>query len=211
MCVSDCKTQNTFKDVDSGRSCVTACNSTGSTPYADPSTKSCVSVCNVTVSSFLADKWTGAGWVCAYWCTPGYYADRSTSTPQCVDQCPPTYYADNTTGTGVCVQTCPAVAMLFGDTTAAGRVCVSICTANSWGDQRSTAGNRLCLPGCPSGYYALDANWRCVQNCQSNYTNGSVQHLYGYNNVCYPTGWSCPSGWFGDNSTNLCVDVCPIG
>ncbi len=42
-CVTTCVTNNTYADVDSTRTCVTSCNSTGgSTPWADDSTKTCV-------------------------------------------------------------------------------------------------------------------------------------------------------------------------
>ncbi len=32
---------------------------------------------------------------------------------------------------------------------------------------------------------------------------------YGYNNVCY-TATSCPTGYVGDDSTNTCVQTCPL-
>lgn len=212
LCVSSCKTAGTFADVDQTpqRQCVSTCNSSGSTPYADNSTRTCVSVCNTIVSSYFADRYTGAGWVCSYWCTPGYYADSSTSTPVCVASCPTNYYADNSTGTGKCVSVCPKVPALFGDTTLAGNICVALCTAGLFGDQ-STTGLRRCIGTCPAGFYALTSNRKCVSNCQDNATDGSVIHLYGYNNVCYPSATSCPANYFGDDSTNLCVNPCPIG
>jgi len=32
---------------------------------------------------------------------------------------------------------------------------------------------------------------------------------YGWNNVCLTDPKSCPTGYFGDDSTNLCVNLCP--
>jgi len=89
-------------------------------------------------------------------------------------------------------------------------VCTSLCTSELFGDQ--TAGsNRRCKSPCPATTYALSSNRRCVTNCQDNATDGSVVHLYGYNNVCYSSATSCPADYFGDDSTNLCVNPCPIG
>lgn len=84
LCVTSCITQGTYADIDSSRTCVPTCNTAGSTPYSDNSTRTCVSDCNQTISTYVADEYTGGAWVCSYWCTTGYYADRSTTNPKCV-------------------------------------------------------------------------------------------------------------------------------
>ena len=43
LCVLDCITNNTYADASSTRTCVTACNSSGLTPWADNTTWTCVS------------------------------------------------------------------------------------------------------------------------------------------------------------------------
>jgi hypothetical protein len=42
LCVLKCVTNNTYADVSSTRTCVTACNSAGLTPWADNNTWTCV-------------------------------------------------------------------------------------------------------------------------------------------------------------------------
>lgn len=43
LCVTDCLTNGTYADDNSNRSCVVACNTSGATPWADPSNFKCVS------------------------------------------------------------------------------------------------------------------------------------------------------------------------
>ena len=52
-------------------------------------------------------------------------------------------------------------------------------------------------------YYAqADSERLCVLRCKAN--------TYGWNNVCLTDPKTCPSTYFGDDSTNLCVSICPI-
>lgn len=43
QCVTTCVTANTFADVSSNRTCVTSCNTSGTTPWADDKLRTCVS------------------------------------------------------------------------------------------------------------------------------------------------------------------------
>lgn len=129
--MSTCVTDNTYADVSSTRTCVTACNTSGSTPWADESTKTCVSDCNNTISTYLADNTT---WKCVYHCPLTHVADFTTNAPKCVNVCPTNYFADYTTGTGICVLKCPTNPPQFGDPDSGLNLCVNVCTAGTYGD-----------------------------------------------------------------------------
>ena len=74
-------------------------------------------------------------------------------------------------------------------------------------------GYDICTEDCPTGEYELDLGYTCAvcheacsscnmtatdcQSCQN--VTGNV--FYNLNNVCYQT---CPDGYYGEESTNLC-------
>lgn len=79
-------------------------------------------------------------------------------------------------------------------------LCVDVCSPTLFGDQ---TGNRLCVPTCPSLYFAQnDAQRICVLKCKDK--------TYGWNKECLTDPKSCPAGYFGEDFTNLCVNLCPI-
>lgn len=123
LCVSECHTNNTYADVDSGYRCVLSCNLSGSTPWRDNNTWTCVADCNDTgVDNFLRDNTT---WMCVFDCPPNYYADYiTTDNPICRPVCLNGTYADNSTGTGLCVYRCSQYPPRFGDATSGMNLCV---------------------------------------------------------------------------------------
>ena len=209
MCVQTCNTANTYATTVPTRSCVTECNQTGTTtPWADTTLRKCVSDCNTNVVDFVSDNTT---WKCVYECPSPLIADRSTTLPKCVTVCPTNYYSDFTSGTGKCVTRCPSTPPMFGDANAGMNQCVDVCTAGTFGDE---TGNRYCKKTCPSPYFSQDDELRrCVKRCNSSSfgyhetcTYHAVNCQYSYKRVCYEDPHSCPNNYFGDNSTNLCVN-----
>jgi hypothetical protein len=115
------------------------------------------------------------------------------------------FYGDVSKTRPVCVIACPSVPRLFGrnDTFR----CVAECPDYQYGDQ---TGNRSCVPVCPliNGvtWFSQLTERICVVVCEDgtwgNYYNSSGPH-------CETVGTDCKPGQFGDNSTHLCVDLCP--
>ncbi len=133
LCVSSCITNNTYADVYSSYTCVTACNIAGFTPWADNNTWTCVSSCNTTgIAKAVRDNTT---WQCVFECPPNYYADFiTTNNPICRSVCLSNTYADNSTGTGLCVYICSVYPARYGDATNGMNLCVAVCTVNLFGD-----------------------------------------------------------------------------
>lgn len=208
--MTSCVTAGLYADVSSTRTCVTACNNlTGTTPWADDSTRTCVADCNNTIGTYLADNST---WKCVYDCPLTHVADFTTAAPKCVVTCPAGWFADDSRVTyRVCVQKCPSNPPQFGDTYLGRNLCVDVCAPGTFGDE---TGNRLCRSTCPTPYYAQnDGLRRCVRVCnessfgyQETCTYHAVTCEFSYKRVCYESPTQCPTNWFGDNSTNLCVN-----
>lgn len=132
LCVTSCVTAGLYADVDSSRTCVSSCNNSAATPWADDSTRKCVYDCNDTIALYLADNTT---WKCVYDCPLTHVADFTTTTPKCVITCPSGWFADNTTYTyRVCVKKCPTQPPKFGDTYGGLNLCVDVCAPGTFGD-----------------------------------------------------------------------------
>lgn len=92
-------------------------------------------------------------------------------------------------------------------------LCVEVCTAGTFGDETAT-NFRECRKTCPSPYFAQnDDQRRCVKRCnsttfgyQETCTYHTVDCPYSFKRLCYEDPHSCPGDYFGDYSTNLCVD-----
>lgn len=115
------------------------------------------------------------------------------------------FYGDSSTGRPACVISCSALPRQFGrnDT----NLCVKECPDFQYGDQ---TGNRSCVPVCPNiagvTWFSQLTERICVVVCEDgtwgNYFNSTGPH-------CETVGTDCKPGQFGDNSTHLCVDLCP--
>lgn len=102
---------------------------------------------------------------------------------RCVETCPSLYFASNDTRT--CNQTCPDGS--FADSLL--RICVAICSIDPifYGN----AVTKICVPSCPSLIsYGNPLNQRCAFDALGMST--------------------CPDGYFGDDTTQLCVKKCPM-
>lgn len=116
------------------------------------------------------------------------------------------FYGDVSKTRPACVVACPIVPRLFGrnDTYR----CVAECPNYQYGDQ---TGNRSCVPVCPlingTTWFSQLTERICVVVCEDG-TWGNY-----YNNTpgphCETVGTDCKPDQFGDNSTHLCVDLCP--
>jgi hypothetical protein len=202
-CVLHCVTPLTWADSQTQR-CEYTC--TGTT-YAEDLTFTCVTAMNCpTIPAYLfGDNNT---WHCVASCIYTnamiQWADNTTRT--CVAQCPngtdTRYYGDTSTGVPICVITCPVSPVLFGMNST--NTCVSECQDGLYGDPNF---NRSCLTLCPtiSGviWFSQITNYICVTVCE-NYTYGNYADQH-----CEVTPFDCPNGQFGDDSTHLCVSLCP--
>lgn len=122
---------------------------------------------------------------------PWTYADTTNNT--CVFNCSGGLYAYAPNRT--CLATCPPG--FFMENTS--YLCLNLCLYNQFSDPATNS----CLTNCTSsGFtYIYYDNQTCVNECPS------TPDLYGYqNNDCRP---QCPTGWFAENFTRTCVQVCP--
>ena len=115
------------------------------------------------------------------------------------------FYGDTTQGAPICVIECPESPRLFGENMT--NKCVSECPDNTYGDQ---TGNRSCVDLCPNiggvTWFAQITEQLCVLVCEEgtwgNYHNTPIPK-------CATVPTDCIVGEFADNSTNLCVPLCP--
>jgi hypothetical protein len=115
------------------------------------------------------------------------------------------FYGDTSNGRPACVIACSVLPRQFGENVT--NLCVQECPDYQYGDQ---TGNRSCVPACPNingaTWFSQLTERICVLVCEEgtwgNYYNSTGPH-------CETVGTDCKPGQFGDNSTNLCVDLCP--
>ena len=159
--------------------------------------------------------------ICVINCPEGYYGDDYSRT--CVKKCPsnPRYYAYEPTKR--CLEKC--LYPYFGEA-AIGR-CVTTCY---WGEYKNMTTHNCdtCHPTCTScvsylgcetcilNYYLY--NGTCLSggcesgvcgssSCPINYATGMITYASPVSLLCVET---CPSVYYGLNSTRYCVKNCPI-
>lgn len=203
-CVSKCITVGTWADYQT-RLCQATCSSTPIATYSENVGYTCVipTLCPVSPSMTFGENDTRT---CTASCRQSptvQYADPVSQT--CVDQCQSLatrWYGDLSTGSPKCVIICPTVPRTFGENST--NLCVTLCPLGTFGDQTA---NRSCLTNCPtvSGtlYFSQDSERICVTVCKNDtWGNIHTQH-------CEILPTSCPAGEYADNSTHLCVSLCP--
>jgi hypothetical protein len=219
-CVQHCITPATYADWQT-HLCTLRCtgdlNTTVPT-YANIFTKRCVIAlfCPVSPDLYFGENITR---LCQPSCplSSSYVSFADNITRTCIPVCFQYYnnsigqnlttmfYGDTSTGRPACLIACPVLPRQFGrnDT----NLCVVECPDYQYGDQ---TGNRSCVPVCPliNGitWFSQLTERICVVVCEDatwgNYWNSSGPH-------CETVGTDCKPGQFGDNSTHLCVDLCP--
>lgn len=135
------------------------------------------------------------------YCPTDYYA--YTRTNECVQYCAHwRFYADNTTWK--CVTECPSDPDYYADY--ASRTCVRRCPPNKFASNNSvtTSVTRMCVlsQDCMGSRVADPINSRCNPRC----TIDPMYYAMPNTKLCGP---DCFAGLFADNSTGLCVRVCP--
>lgn len=186
-----------FGDPNTG-TCVSVCPNitvSGSTTiyYGDPHTRNCETSCNNL--TYSADPWVNR---CLLQCSDGLFSKPGTAglSPICLATCA-SGYADPTTR--ACVSTCPALARSFGFSNTTGGFCLTLCPTSNF----AYPIGRVCVTHCTTPYFAYTPTRECVLSCNNSFADPSSGI-----NVCAAT---CSSASFpyADNSTNMCVPICP--
>lgn len=158
--------------------------------YADPTTQRCVTKC-----------------------PSNYFTDNRER--KCLQNCS-IFYADNFVSTPTCSATCSkgySDPLLF--------ICALKCSPSFYG----LAANKTCVQSCPYGLFADTSSGLCVQRC----TNSTYIYADNLTGLCSPSCsngqfahkpitltygvclYICPTSFFSDPTTMLCVKKCPQG
>ena len=202
LCVSVCQTGKYGDQIPLGdRNCKTPCPD-GWFAQND-ALRRCVTRCNSTTYGYLKVCLAPAS------CTGYMVGDPSTNL--CVDTCPVTQgtYADLTV-TKTCVSVCPIVGdvIYFADPTL--RWCVAKCNESHllFGNNKT----QTCVTKCidPDSYADfIHPNRFCNIRCTDDLINDILYYRNNYTKTCVISK-NCPTNYFGDNSTDMCVAKCPI-
>ena len=161
--------------------------------FSDNSTRECVTTCNATVG-YLAYTPLRK---CVLVCPNNTYSYSGSCVTACPNSTAPFFYIDYTTTS--CVSDCPDA--YFKDDFLGKCVQISSCSNGYYSDSTT----RSCLINCTStdSTYKDTTTMSCVSHCPYGY--------YGDYSVANDKkcGSTCPGGWFTDNSTWTCVQICP--
>lgn len=135
---------------------------------------------------------------CLAICPNGYYGNPSSLSCVIPTGCPNNTYADNVTVTCVsvcsgsfadpttqtCVYKCPIVntTVYYADPNS--RMCATTCSNSTYINLIKNIENQTCVSVCMPGLFMDPFSSSCLASCTNNY--------------------------YADNSTRLCVSVCPV-
>jgi hypothetical protein len=200
-CVPTCPS-GSYADNTTGK-CTTDCSASPGT-YGDPLTTSCNTVCTGTNFGDSTD------YLCRRRCTTPTHGDSLSKT--CVSPCPAAGYTFGENGTErLCVTSCLTYTG-FADPIS--RLCRDVCQPNTVPQLYAESTKAECVQKCPNGTYAEDSTFECLAGCLTGFADPSTYRcvpvcpsfpeLYG-DTALKKCVVSCPTGYYSDNSTNLCV------
>ncbi len=152
------------------------------------------------VKNCTEDQWI-FGKNCVETCPNGYFGNPANLTCVIPDHCPDNYFADNFTVT--CVPECLGT---FGDPLS--QRCVTFCPIDGSDIYYADPITRLCSMTCSNTSHnnliKNELDQTCVSICMPGLFMDPLDPFFG---SCEPV---CSQGYYADNSTRMCVSVCPI-